>query len=90
MYGLNGCKALPADNVLGIFSVSRPVSVKFNRPAWLTKGITFLVAKTGMVMSRVIEHLKVDFFVVVPVVTVEGHAVSSKTMPCDIINSKNE
>lgn len=42
-----------------------------------------------MVMSRVIEHLKVVSFVVVSVVAVEGQAVSSKIMPCDIINSKS-
>lgn len=100
VYGLNGCKALPAVNLLKKFCKRCDHYWQFLRippslcktligPAWLTKGIIFLVAKVGMVMSRVIEHLKVVSFVVVSVVAVEGNAVSSKTMPCDVINSKS-
>lgn len=91
VYGLNGCtEALPADNVLKkfckrcdhywqFFSIPPSLFKTLIGPAWLTKGIIFLVAKVGMVMSRVIEHMKVDSFVGVSVVAVEGHAVSSKT-----------
>ena len=100
VYGLNGCKALPAVNLLKKFCKRCDHYWQFLRippslcktligPAWLIKGIIFLVAKVGMVMSRVIEHLKVVSFVVVSVVAVEGNAVSSKTMPCDVINSKS-